>query len=119
MTGHPSDNRLDRFHVAEMRDKINIQSATETLDDHGQPIRTWSNSYYQLPAKWMPVAGSETIRGRSVEAGIATMFIIRHAGGITPEMRVVHDSGTYGIGYVKPIGGRQRYIELHCKQAVA
>lgn len=114
MSGRP-----ERFHVGQMRDLINIQAAATTLDDVGQPIRTWSNRYYQLPAKLMPVSGSETIRGRSVEAGIKTVFVIRYAASITPEMRVVHSSGTYGIGYVKPIEGRQRYMELHCKQAVA
>jgi head-tail adaptor len=67
----------------------------------------------------MPVAGQETVRGRSVEAGITTVFVVRKQDGITPEMRVVHSSGTYGIAYVKPVDGFPRYIELHCKQAVA
>lgn len=114
MSGRP-----ERFSVGEMRDRITIEEATETLDDVGQPTRTWATIYLSQPAKWVPVAGSETIRGRAVEAGIKTIFIVRHQSGITPEMRVVHSSGTYGIGYVKPIAGRQRYIELHCKQAVA
>lgn len=110
MSGRP-----DRFNIAEMRDQVTIQEESATLSAIGEPVRTWSNKYYQQPAKWMPVAGSETIRGRSVEAGIATVFTIRNQPGITPEMRVVHSSGTYGIGYVKPIDGRRRYIELHCK----
>jgi len=114
-----TNGRPEAFHIGQMRDTINIQQATETVDDFGQTIRTWTNRYYQLPAKWMPVAGTETIRGRSVEAGIKTIFVIRHIGSIDPEMQVVHSSGTYGIGYVKQIEGRQRYIELHCKQAVA
>ena len=114
MSGRP-----ERFHIGQMRDTINIQSAATTLDDLGQPTRVWTNRYYRLPAKWMPVAGSETIRGRSVEAGIKTVFVIRAASAITTEMQVVHDSGTYGIGYVKPVEGQDRYIELHCKQAVA
>lgn len=114
MSGRP-----DRFHLAELRDQITIQENTTTLSEIGDPVRTWTNKYYQQPAKWSPVAGSETVRGRSVEAGIATVFTIHNQPGITPEMRVVHSSGTYGIGYVKPIEGRRRYIELHCKSAVS
>jgi len=111
--------RPDRFHVGEMRERITIQEAASTKDGFGQPIRSWSNRYANQPAKWIPVAGTETIRGRSVEAGITALFQIRHVEGVSPKMRVVHSSGTYGVQYVKPIGGRTRYIELHCKQAVA
>jgi head-tail adaptor len=109
------NGRPDRFSVGQLRDRVNIQSETTTLSSIGEPVRTWTNLYYQQPAKWMPVAGSETVRGRTVEAGIKTIFVVRYEPGITPEMRVVHSSGTYGIGYVKMIEGRTRYIELHCK----
>ena len=114
MRGIPSG-----FHVAQLRDRVNIQSATSTRDDAGQPIRTWSDQYTDQPAKWHPVAGQESIRGRIVEAGITTIFVVRKQDGITPEMRVVHSSGTYGIGYVKPVDGFPRYIELHCKARAA
>jgi len=105
-------NDLD---VSQLRDVITIKEPTSTLNTIGEPIRAWATLYLNQPAKWMPVAGSETIRGRTVEAGIKTIFVIRWQANITPEMRVVHSSGTYGIGYVKPIEGRRRYIELHCK----
>jgi len=107
------------FHVAQLRDKVTIQQATSTQDAAGQPIRTWANLYVNQPAKWQPVAGQESVRGRIVEAGISTVFVIRKQDGITPEMRAVHSSGTYGIGYVKPVDGFPRYIELHCKSRVA
>jgi SPP1 family predicted phage head-tail adaptor len=107
------------FHVAQLRDTVNIQAATSSQDGAGQPIRTWSNAFVNQPAKWQPVAGQESVRGRIVEAGISTIFVVRNQSGITPEMRVVHSSGTYGIGYVKPVDGFPRYIELHCKSRVA
>jgi SPP1 family predicted phage head-tail adaptor len=107
------------FHVAQLRDKINIQSEASTQDNAGQPIRTWTNQFANQPAKWHPVAGTESVRGRIVEAGITTIFVVRNQAGITPEMRVVHSSGTYGIAYVKPVDGFPRYIELHCKSRVA
>ena len=107
------------FRIGEMRELIDIESAVVTLDSYGQEQRQWEKKYRSQRAKWTPTAGAETIRGRSVEAGITSVFTIRYQPGITPEMRVVHSSGTYGIGYVKPVSGGRRYIEIHCKQAVA
>jgi SPP1 family predicted phage head-tail adaptor len=114
MTGRPG-----AFSVGDMRERITIQQETVTVDSIGQPTRAWATLYSDQPAKWMPTAGTETIRGRSVEAGVVAVFTIRARTGITPQMQVVHRSGTYGIGYVKQVAGRDRYIELHCKQAVA
>jgi len=111
--------RPEAFHIGQMRHQITIQSSTTTLSDNGQPMRTWSTLYLNQPAKWMPTAGTETTRGRSVEAGISCVFTIREQPSITPEMQVIHSSGTYGIGYVKPVDGYPRYTELHCKQALA
>lgn len=110
MRGKPSS-----FHVAEMRDKIDIQREDVVMSDSGQPVRHWVDSYLSQPAKYYPVAGSETIRGRQVEAGITVVFTIRARQHITPEMRVIHKSGTYGITYVKPVDGMPIYSELHCK----
>lgn len=115
MTGRPTGG----FSVGSMRDRITIQESVDVVDTSGQTNRTWQDLYENQPARWIPIAGSETIRGRTVEAGIVSLFQIRSREGITPEMQVVHRSGTYGIGYVKPVEGRDRYIELHCKQAVA
>jgi SPP1 family predicted phage head-tail adaptor len=117
MSGRPTRYAGEQaFHVSQMRDRVTIQQATETISAIGQPVRTWAALYTNYPAKWMPVAGQETVRGRSVEAGVSTVFTIRYQTGITPEMRVVHSSGTYGIVHAKQIEGRQRYIELHCKK---
>jgi head-tail adaptor len=105
-----------QFHLAELRDRIHIQEATETLSNSGQPVRTWANKYISQPAKYMPTAGTETLRGRSVEAGIAVIFTVRNRDGITPQMQVVHTSGTYGIVYVKPVDGMPIVSELHCRK---
>lgn len=111
--------RPGAFASGQMRDKITIQKPSLSANSIGESVRTWTAQYIDQPARWMPTAGQETIRGRSVEAGIVAVFTMRRRDGITPQMRVVHQSGTYGIGYVKPVDGRRQYIELHCKQAVA
>lgn len=113
MRGKPSS-----FHVAEMRDLIDLQREDVQMSDSGQPVRSWVDTHTQQPAKYYPVAGSEYIRGRQVEAGITVVFTIRTKADVVPEMRVVHKSGIYGITYVKPVDGMPIYSELHCKAVV-
>ncbi len=106
------------FRVGAMRERVNLQSATETVDDAGQTIRTWAATYTSEPAQRVPVRGGEGSRGRQVEAGIDEIFIIHRRDSVTPQMRLVHDSRNYGIVYVNPVEGGRRYLELSCKAVV-
>lgn len=106
------------FRVGAMRERVALQTATETVDDAGQVIRTWATTYTAEPAQRMPMRGGEGMRGRQVEAGIQEIFVIHFRENITPQMRLVHGSRTYGIVYVDPVDGGRRYLELHCKAVV-
>lgn len=110
MTWRPS-----KLRIGAMRERIDIQTATETTSDAGDVSRTWSNTYASQPAKFEPTSGGETLRGKQVEAGINAVFTIHYRSSITPEMQVVHGSTTYGIVYVRPVEGGRRYLELWCK----
>lgn len=98
-----------------MRYRIDIQELTETLDSYGQAIKSWSNLETNLPAKYEPFAGQETIRGDQVEAGVKAVFTIRYRNDLNSKMRVIFDGETYGIVHVKRVEGGKRYIELHCR----
>lgn len=111
MTYRPTRN----FRLGAMRDRVNIQTSTDTIDDAGQPIRTWSTTYASQPAQYTPTSGGETIRGRQIEAGIQAVFTVHYRPEIVPQMRVVYGSSNYGIVHVRPVEGGLRYIELMCK----
>ncbi len=106
------------FRLGAMRERVNLQTATEATDAAGQVIRTWTTTYASEPAQRMPMRGGEGARGRQVEAGIDEIFIIHFRESVTPQMRLVHDSRNYGIVYVNPVDGGRRYIELSCKAVV-
>ena len=110
MTWRPS-----RFRLGSMRERIDVQTATETVDEIGQTIRTWADTIEDEPATLDPVSGGETIRGKQVEAGITAVFTVHHRTTYAPTQQIVHDGLTYGIVYVKPIEGGKRYIDLHCR----
>ena len=104
--------------IGAMRQRINIQTSTDTVDSAGQPIRSWSTTFTNEPAQRLPVRGGESLRGRQVEAGIDEIFVVHMRETITPQMRVVFDARNYGIVYVNPVEGGRRYLELMCKAVV-
>jgi SPP1 family predicted phage head-tail adaptor len=110
--------RPQRFHIGEMRSRITVKNETTTQDDAGQPVVTLTTWLVDEPAKWEPTTGTETARGRQVEAGIAAVFTVHYRPGYTPKMEVICDGQTYGIVYVNPVDGMNVYRELHCKAVV-
>jgi SPP1 family predicted phage head-tail adaptor len=106
------------FRVGEMRHRIAVKVETTTQDAAGQPVVAFTTWLLDEPAKFDPMTGGEGARGRQVEAGITAIFTVRYRDGYTPEMIVVHRNQQYGIVYVNPVAGADRYRELHCKGVV-
>ena len=98
------------FRLGAMRERVNLQTATEAVDSAGQVIRTWATTYASEPAQRMPIRGGEGARGRQVEAGIDELFIVHFREDVTPQMRLGHASRNYGIVYVNPVEGGRRYL---------
>lgn len=112
MTSRP----MGGFKVGQMRHRITLQVATESVDTSGQTIRTWAADLFKEPAQWIPTSGGETIRGKQIEAGINAVFIVRYRNDkYTPLKRISFDDRTYGIVHVKDIDGLRRYTQLECK----
>lgn len=107
--------RANALRIGAMRERITIQSKTETVDAIGQTNRTWAATYEDEPARYDPVSGGETLRGKQVEAGITALFTIHTRDSIDSTMRVMHGSNTYGIAYVNQVDGGLRYLELQCR----
>ena len=106
--------RPKRFDIGSMRHRCTIQQVTETQDDSGQPVVTWSNYVVDEPCQFIPTGGTESMRGRQLEAGTKAIFRVRYRSGYQPEMRIVYGSTNYGITYVNPVDVLRRYVELVC-----
>lgn len=110
--------RPRNFRLGAMRERITVQTLTNSVDSMGQAIPSWANTYTDEPASLDPTSGGEGLRGRQVEAGISAVFTVHYRSTYVPEMRVTHNGITYGIAYVKHIEGGRRYTELYCKAVV-
>lgn len=111
MPGRPSS----RFTVGRLRHRIQVQAPTFTTEDSGQVTATWSDLYPSEPAEFEFTAGGQQARGRQVEAGVKAVFTVHYRDGYSPKQRILFDGDTYHIVHVRPIQGRYRYLELHCK----
>jgi SPP1 family predicted phage head-tail adaptor len=107
MSGRPN-----RIKTAAFRQRCTIQTPVETQDSAGQPVVTWSNFLQDEPCQFLPSGGSESMRGRQLEASIVGMFRVRKRPGYTTKMQVVHNGTEYGITYVNAVDGLDRYLEL-------
>ena len=94
--------------------RIVIQSLTESIDDYGQAVQTFST----LATVWSKVeekSGSEGEEGDQIKAVKGVNFTIRYRTGITEKMRVSYDSNTYLVQAVINSDQRKRFITLNTK----
>jgi len=107
------------FHTARLTDRVWIQEAVETQDDTGQPVVSWKTFLSREPAEFIPTGGQETLRGKQLEAGTRAIFVVRAKHGYNEQMSVLVKTKCgeqrYGITYINPVGGGNRYLELVCK----
>ena len=107
MSGRPN-----RFRTSAFRQRCNIEQVTETQDGYGQPVVTWSDFLVDEPCQFMPQSGTESMRGRELEDSVTAIFRVRKRTGYNTKMRVKFNNTYYGIRYINPIEGLDRYFEL-------
>jgi SPP1 family predicted phage head-tail adaptor len=100
------------------RNRITVQTATETQDATGQPIRTWATYLADYPVAVDAVSGGEVLRGRQVSAEATTVFSGRWYEGVTPHMRVTFDGRTLGIVRAHDPYGDRRELRIECKEVL-
>jgi len=98
------------------RNRITIEQESSTQDELGQPVPTWTTVAANLPAEILGVGGGETIRGQQVDAGITSVVTIRYRSGLSPKMRIVHNSRNLNIAKVNDPDGFRRELLLHCSE---
>lgn len=100
--------------VGGMRHRILVQSVSYTTSQ-GQKVPQYATLFASEPAEYQYVRGAQTMHGRQVEEGVDAIFTVRYRDGYTERQRVVFNDETFGITFIRPIAGRDRFLELHCK----
>jgi SPP1 family predicted phage head-tail adaptor len=106
--------RPRNFRLGKMRERIAIQRPVHD-DSTGQRLTSWVYRHHGVPASYEPATGTETVRGRQVEANTSAVFLIRSLAGVRTDDRVIFGNEVFGITSVKRAEGGNRYLEVHCK----
>lgn len=83
--------------------QIVIQRFTNTVDDYGAPVETWT-TLATVRAQIIQQSTEEFIRGYGATDDAIVIFRIRWIAGLTTADRVQFDSKNYNIRELKPIG---------------
>lgn len=112
MSGRPK-----RFSVANMRYRVTVQKQVDAADAAGQMVTTWTTiaGMANEPADYAAVSGGQVFRGSQVSEGINAVFTVRYREQYAPQHRIVFNNQAFGIVFVQPIEGRDRYLDCHCK----
>lgn len=108
-------SRPNKFSTGRMRYRVNVQKHTDTVDDTGQPVSVWSNIHVSVPAEYESTSGGQRFRGSQVSEGIDAIFTMRHIDDIDETQRIIFRGSQYGIIFIKPVDGRDRYDYVYTK----
>lgn len=101
-----------------LRQRIRVETATQTRDAHGGITYTW-----KLDAiVWgmvKPIAGQEFFTSQQVNSDITHIVRIRYWSGLllTPSQRLVHRDRNLNIKSVVNLDERRREVEVMCTEA--
>ena len=94
--------------------RIEIQETTQTFDDLGQPVDSWSEVVTVWAAKEIK-GGREYFGAAQVNAEVVARYRIRNRSGIEPKMRVVDGTDIFEIEAVLTVSQYQGELHLLVK----
>lgn len=98
------------------RHRFRLQSATESIDTHGDPVKTWAD-YAVVYGEAKPLLGRERVDTMSVAPEVSWKLRIRYRAGVEPEHRVIFDGRELNVISVIDVEGKKRELELQCGEA--
>ncbi len=82
--------------AGKLKTKILIEQVTETANEYGEPIKTWS-TFATAWAEIRPLIGREYYTAKQIDAEISAEICIRYIPGITPKMRINNNGQLFNI----------------------
>jgi SPP1 family predicted phage head-tail adaptor len=97
-----------------LRHRVTIETQAKSQYSTGSIVASWS-SFDSVWAAIEPLSGREFFSASQVQSEVNTRIRIRYLDGVTPKMRVVHDSDYYDVHAVLPnSSGGKREMHLMC-----
>ena len=103
------------YKAGSFRHRITVESFTDTTDPNtGALSQSWSTFASAVPCDVLPVSGREILASAAPDSGQRMRFVIRYgnAVGITPAMRISHESQYFNITEVIPDPSLRSHVTL-------
>ena len=106
-----------KYNARQLRQRIKIQSKTQTADGMGGFTEAWSAGD-DVWAMWKPMSGSERVRAMGIAPTLAVKAVIRFRGDeygapyYSAADRVTYQNRTYNITSIADVDGMQDWLEL-------
>jgi SPP1 family predicted phage head-tail adaptor len=106
--------------IGELRHKITIEAVQEVQDENGIILEQWT-TFLEEQAQVMPLAGTEAVAARQLDASLDHRIRLRYRAGIRPKMRVrfQEPSGTVRYFDIRSVNNpyyRGEKLELMCME---
>ena len=101
--------------IGRLSKRVQLQSATEARDAHGQPVRTWVNQK-TVWAAVEPIRGRELETARQLASEATIRVIVRYRADITTDWRVIYSGKTLEITEIINEDFDNRYLVMRCRQ---
>lgn len=109
-----------RQRIGHLRHKVTIQENTGTSRNaYNERTASWSTlSGGEVWAAVEPLRGRELIEAQQMHANVSHKVTCRFVDGVTPAMRISHDSRTLNIKSVANVWDQDWKLELLCEEPV-
>jgi len=108
---------MHRQKISDMRHRITVQTAVETINASRQKIISYINRIVSEPATFEQVTGGEVNRGKQIEAGVTAVFKVNNRNTYSVRDRILFNGQQYGIVNIELPSGIERFTYLYCKAA--
>jgi SPP1 family predicted phage head-tail adaptor len=100
--------------AGQLRHRVQIQEATETVNAYGERVKTWST----VMTRWAsvaPASGKELMAAQQTVSQVSHVVRMRYTSGIVASMRLLHEtSRTLRIDAVLNTDELDRELKLLC-----
>ncbi len=97
--------------VGSLRYLVSIEDYTESDNDYGEEIKSWSRYVYAY-ARISPLSGTEKYISAEKHATATHQITIRYVSGVEPKMRIVFGERIFEIVSVINVGERDKMMQL-------
>jgi SPP1 family predicted phage head-tail adaptor len=104
--------------IGDMRYRVELQSAVDSVDSFGQAIRTWA-TYFTAWAQVLANSGVEVQQGGQLNGMLSYSVTLRTGGySVSVADRIVWNSKVLNVQTVVPLDGMKKFVRVSATEVL-